>query len=202
MSQSRSPQAVTHQGLLNAAGAVLARNPGAAMAEIAEKAGVGRATLYRHFPTREDLIRALVLESLRQIDEATQDIAIDRLSAEQALAEIVQCIVPLGDRFRFLANEATVLNDPEIKATYSRQLDELGALVEAMKAEGSLDRAVPTAWVVAAIDALIYAAWNSVDDGAVARRDAAALAFRTVIRGLGPAASAAAQNRRSRSAKR
>ncbi len=187
---------------MNAAGVVLARNPGAAMAEIAEKAGVGRATLYRHFPTREDLIRALVLESLRQIDEATQQIPVDRLSAEQVLAEILVSIVPLGDRFRFLSNEPAVLNDPEINAAYGRQLDELSELVEAMKAEGSLDRAVPTAWVVAAIDALVYAAWNAVDDGAVARRDAAALAFRTIMQGFGLADPASTSSQKARTAKK
>ncbi len=201
MSHTQALQPMTRQGLMNAAGAVLARNPGAAMADIAKEAGVGRATLYRHFPTREDLIRALVLESLHQIDEATQQIPVDRLSAAQVLAEIVEAIVPLGDRFRFLSSEPIVLNDPEIKAAYDRQLDELGDLIEAMKAEGSLDRAVPTAWVVAAIDALVYAAWHAVDDGAVARRDAAALTFRTIMQGLGLADPASTSPRQGRSSK-
>lgn len=185
MSQSNSQQSSAWQSLLNAAGAVLARNPGAAMAEIAEKAGVGRATLYRHFPTREDLIRALALDSLRQTDEATKQIPVKGVSAERVLGEVFGAIVPLGDRFRFLSSEPAALHDPKIKAAYDRQLDELAELVEAMKDEGSVDRAVPTAWVVVAIDALVYAAWDAVDDGAVARRDAAALAFRTIMRGLG-----------------
>lgn len=175
---------LTRQNILNSAGAVLARNPGASVADIAAKAGVGRATLYRLFPTRDDLVRTLALDSLRQIDEATQAVAYDSLTAEQALAHIVEIIVPLGDRFHFLANEPAVLNDPEFKAESERQRNELAELVEAMKAEGSLDRAVSTAWAVATIEALIYAAWSSVDEGSVARRDAAALAFRTMVRGL------------------
>ena len=201
MSQTQTQQPITRQSLLDAAGAVLARNPGAAMAEIAERARVGRATLYRHFPTREDLIRALALESLRQTDEATQRIPVDGMSAESLLAEVFEAIVPLGDRFRFLSSEPAVLRDPEVKAAFDRQLEELAELVDAMKAEGSLDRAVPTAWVVAAIDALVYAAWDSVEDGAVARRDAAALAFRTVMRGLGSADPGSAPQRKRRSAK-
>ena len=172
------------------------------MAEIAAKAGVGRATLYRHFPTREDLIRALALESLRQTDEATKQIPADRASAVQVLAEVFEAIVPLGDRFRFLSNEPAAFHDPEIKAAHDRQLDELAELVEAMKAEGSLDRAVPTAWVVATIDALVYAAWDTVDDGAVARRDAAKLAFRTIMRGLCPAGRAPTSPRKGRSDRR
>ncbi len=184
MSQKKSSPS-TRLGLLEAAGAVLARNPGAAMADIAQKAGVGRATLYRYFPTRDDLIRALTMESLRLSDEATQKIPMNQLSAEEVLAQVFEAIVPLGDRFRFLLNEPLALYDPEVKATSDRQRDELAQLVEAMKAEGSLDRAVPTAWMVAAVDALVYAAWDAVEDGTVARRDAAALAFRTIMRGLG-----------------
>ncbi len=196
MSQSHSQRTMARQSLLDAAGQVLARNPGAAMADIAEKAGVGRATLYRHFPTREDLIRALALESLRQTDEATRQIPVEHLSAEAVLAEIFEAIVPMGDRFRFLLNEPAALHDPEIEAACDRQRDELAELVDAMKAEGTLDRAVPTAWVVAAIDALIYAAWDAVDEGAVARRDAAALAFRTILLGLGPGETAPKTPRR------
>ena len=185
MSHVRRQASPAPQGLLDAAGAVLARNPGAAMAEIAAKACVGRATLYRHFPTREDLIKALALDSLRRTEEAVGKIPTEGSSPERGLAEVLKAIVPLGDRFRFLSSEPAVLDDPEIEAAYGRQLDALAELVEAMKAESSLDRAVPTAWVVAAIDALVYAAWDAVDDGAVARRDAAALAFRTVMSGLG-----------------
>lgn len=201
MSQGDSPKAPAPRGLLDAAGAVLARNPGATMAEIAAKAGVGRATLYRHFPKRDDLIKALALESLRRTDEAAKRIPVDQSSAESALAAVFEAIVPLGDRFRFLSSEPAALRDPEIEAAYDRQLGELAELVDAMKAEGSLDRAVPTAWVVAAIDALVYAAWDAVDDGAVARRDAAALAFRTIVRGLGPRDAAPTSPRKRRSAK-
>lgn len=201
MSHNKVKNMSTRQNILNSAGAVLARNPGAAMADIAQKAGVGRATLYRFFPTRDDLIQALALESLRRADEATSHIPVDSLSAENVLAEIFEAVVPLGDRFRFLSSEPAALNDPEIEAATNRQRDELAELVEAMKNEGSLDRAVPTAWVVTAIDALFYAAWEAVDDGSVARRDAAALAFRTIVRGLGSADTPSTGGRKNRPAK-
>ncbi|MEM1396213.1 MAG: helix-turn-helix domain-containing protein, partial [Pseudomonadota bacterium] len=81
------------QSVLASAGAILARNPADSMADIASGAGVGRATLYRFFATREELIRALALESLKQIDNATETIPFETLTAEQSLAEIFEAIV-------------------------------------------------------------------------------------------------------------
>ena len=43
-----------------------------------------------------------------------------------------------------------------------------------------------SAWAVVVIDSLIYAAWSAVEDGQVARREAADLLLRTVLRGLAP----------------
>ncbi|MEV0347284.1 helix-turn-helix domain-containing protein [Nonomuraea sp. NPDC050680] len=40
----------TRSAILDATARVLGRRSDAAMAEIADEAGVGRATLYRHFP--------------------------------------------------------------------------------------------------------------------------------------------------------
>ena len=45
--------------ILSAAGYELERNPQASMQQVATVAGVGRSTLYRHFPIRGDLVRAL-----------------------------------------------------------------------------------------------------------------------------------------------
>ena len=50
--------------IIEAATTLLAVNPGASMAEIAEASGLVRATLYRHFPTRDDLMRAMYAAAL------------------------------------------------------------------------------------------------------------------------------------------
>ena len=44
--------------IIEAAVELLARQPGASVEQIASAAGVGRATVYRHFPTRTGLVRA------------------------------------------------------------------------------------------------------------------------------------------------
>jgi AcrR family transcriptional regulator len=50
--------------ILTAARAALAEQPGASMAEIARRAGVGMATLYRNFPGRRELLEALYTDEV------------------------------------------------------------------------------------------------------------------------------------------
>ena len=171
--------------LQSAACGVLAKNPGASLEVIAAEAGVGRATLYRHFGSRDGLIHALALQAIRETDEAVSQIP-QALDATEMLRRTVEVTVPLGDRFHFLSGEFEAFRDPELKQHLERQLRELQELVEAVKAEGRIAPEVPTAWVVASLDTLIYAAWQSVSDGQIARQEAPALVFRTLLEGLGP----------------
>ncbi|MFC5061873.1 TetR/AcrR family transcriptional regulator [Actinomycetospora atypica] len=66
---SRRPDAARNRAaLLEAARAELAENDGPLrLREVARRAGVGQGTLYRHFPTRADLLGALVLDRLEQL---------------------------------------------------------------------------------------------------------------------------------------
>lgn len=57
-----------HERLLAAAGeAFAAYGPDAALEDIARRAGVGIGTLYRHFPTRETLMAAVVRDSFERL---------------------------------------------------------------------------------------------------------------------------------------
>jgi|SRR5579859_3265935 len=63
----RADAARNRQRLLAVAADVLReRGLEASVGEIAERAGVGRATLFRNFPTKQDLITAVVLERIRE----------------------------------------------------------------------------------------------------------------------------------------
>jgi AcrR family transcriptional regulator len=66
-----------HERLMAAAREVLAATPDAPMAQVAGRAGVGVATLYRRYASREALVAETWLESVREV-EAQARVALDR----------------------------------------------------------------------------------------------------------------------------
>ncbi len=176
------PQA--HDAIIEAAFQIFSRDPTASLADIANRAGVGRATLHRHFKGRDDLMVALAHTAMRELDEAVDTATTDASSYTEALRVSLEAIIPLADRQWFLAREP-VEHDPEIMAGYQRQLKELADAIDAAKAEGGFSADMPTSWIVQAFDHLIYAAWESVRAGEATASQAATLAWQTLTKGLG-----------------
>ena len=75
------------------------------MAEIAAEAGFARGTLYRYFPTRESLLRALEdaanEEAARRLAEAN----LDRVSVDEGLARATRALVAVGMHYIVLLRE-------------------------------------------------------------------------------------------------
>jgi AcrR family transcriptional regulator len=62
--------------LLAAARDAFAENgTGASLEDIARRAGVGIGTLYRNFPTRQDLFESVYVEEINQLSRAAEDLA-------------------------------------------------------------------------------------------------------------------------------
>ncbi len=172
----------SREAILTAALELFSTNPGTSLAVVAARAGVGRATLHRHFASRDDLIRELAFSALDATDEAVAGIE-NAPDARAALEQMFERLVPLADRFHFLAR--VTVDDPEIDRRYAAQLDGLATLVASLRAEGLVAAAAPTAWAVRVADALIWTAWSAVADGSVPAREAAPLAAQTFLQGLG-----------------
>jgi len=170
--------------IIEAAFDVFSRNRSAALSEVADRAGVGRATLHRHFASRDDLIRTLALVALDEMDKATEAACDHADSYSDALRLSLEALIPLGDRYGFLAFEP-IEDDPDISTAYECQMNETRDTVEEAKREGAFDKAVPTDWIVEAFDHLLYAAWESVKAGKATHAQAADLAWRTLTNGLG-----------------
>lgn len=170
--------------LLDAAIAILVENPSASLSEVVKKAGLARATLYRYFPTREALIKEIALLAIQQTNEAVAPVLAKKLSSQETLREMLEVIVPLGDRFHFLMSELSTYQDEEVNEAYNQQLTALNNLVQGLKQEGVVALDISNSWAVATIDSLIWAAWYSIQTGYVAPKEAAYLVYRTLTQGL------------------
>lgn len=173
----------TYDAILEAGFHVLGANPGASMSDVADAAGVGRATLHRHFRTREDLLSALAIAAMKELSEAADAATADAQSYTEALRLGLEAVIPLANRQVFLTHEAAA-RDPAVAEAYEKDRAEVFDAFERAKAEGSFANDIPTEWLFQSYDALTYAAWEMVSAGDATPKQAAAFAWRTLTQGL------------------
>ena len=174
----------TRERILEAAGRALSASPNATVDQIAAEARVGRATVFRHFGSRAGLLRALGQRAVAETERAAREAAARARTATDALRLVTKAAVGAGESFRFLAAAPELHDAPETAQAYERQLSELAELVEASRREGFIRPDVPTAWAVACIDGLIWAACRAVGSGAVGPVQAEDLVWDTIAGGL------------------
>ncbi|SPH19881.1 hypothetical protein ASD8599_00620 [Ascidiaceihabitans donghaensis] len=175
----------TEQAIIEAGFAVFSANAGASMADVAKHAGVGRATLHRHHPSRDALLNTLAKTALTELDAVVVQATENATSYMQGLEWALGAILPLANRQLFLAT-AIFEADAALQEAYAAEDASLLNDIDKAKAEGGFDPNLPTAWIAEAYTHLIYAAWKLVQDGAATPNQAAAFAWRTLLKGNGP----------------
>jgi AcrR family transcriptional regulator len=92
--EPRSDAARNHQALVRAATAAVHREGlSVPMATIAADAGVGIGTLYRHFPTREDLLGYLTHASFEQVLANARAAESRAATAAEALRQFIEAAI-------------------------------------------------------------------------------------------------------------
>lgn len=170
--------------LLNAASELLATQPTASLADIADYARVGKATLHRYFPSREDLILALGYRALAMVSEAIAGAEPERGGAVEALTRIIEALVPLGDKLHFLLSEPILDTHPDFTAADKATDAPVLAVIARGQEAGELRSDLSAAWMVHHLNYALFATWQSVHEGFVARREAARMLATTVLGGI------------------
>src|ERR1700683_3999388 len=104
----------------------------ASLEEIAKKAGVGPGTLYRHFPTREDLLVAVYRSEMEKLAAAERTFA-DTLPPVEALRAWLLLFVDAVETKQIIAPVLnTLVGDPKkvFEASYAQIHEALRALVK------------------------------------------------------------------------
>ncbi|KRC46257.1 MULTISPECIES: TetR/AcrR family transcriptional regulator [unclassified Nocardioides] len=180
----------TRDTVLAAAQRLLTTDPTASMAQIATAAGVGRATVHRHFASREDLLREIGGRSLDRWSEslALADVPGAIASGEPeriraCLDELLRQFVADSEDFGIALTDLTVLNDGDLKARADVYFAQEVALYAAAQAAGVLRADVPARWLGHTVYGLLVAVRDALVAGDVARRDAADLVLSTFLDG-------------------
>jgi AcrR family transcriptional regulator len=174
--------------IVAAATRVLADDPEATMQDVADAAGLGRATVYRHFATREELARAIELTAIAELGEALEEARLEEGDPVEALGRAIGLVFEVGDRYRVVAREARSGPTPEKRRLAESAFRPIAALLERARAEGALRGDAPPRWVTAAVGALISAAFRQVEAGTLARADAPDRVMEAILGGFAPRA--------------
>lgn len=173
--------------IVEVAARLLGEDPHVGMAEVAASAGVGRATVYRHFPTRGALISAIQHQAAELGEQALVQCRLDDGSATDALRRLVGAWLDIAERYAFtqLAAQAELNTSDEARERQRRVFGEpLFALIERGQGAGEFSSALSPEWAARVFGALVLAGARSVSDGTMSRDAAPDVVFRTLLEGL------------------
>ncbi|WP_455359925.1 TetR/AcrR family transcriptional regulator [Streptomyces sp. SYSU K21746] len=172
--------------ILDAAIRVLGERPGATVESMAVAAGVTRQTVYAHYPSREELLAAVVARATGEAVAAMDDAHLDEGSAADALLRLLDVSWRTFERYPVLLHaDAAPAGPQEERDQHGPVADRLGRLIRRGQETGEFDRQQSPDWLVATTIALGHAAGGEVVAGRMTGDQAAAALRVGVLRVFG-----------------
>jgi AcrR family transcriptional regulator len=157
--------------VLRAAADLLARRATATLEEVARAAGISRATLNRHFPGRDALVRALEDFGIAECEAALDAARVEEGTAEEAVRRLVRAVAPSAGLLSFLYSENQLFEGEEQNAGWARIDDRLTGLFRRGQESGVFRIDLSAVWLTEALYGLLAASSWAVTEGRVARKD-------------------------------
>src|SRR5262245_30047454 len=171
--------------ILTAATQALAVDPDASMAEIARRAGVVRATIYMHFPTRDSLLDAVM-------DHAIADVTATLTAAEPDVGEprealervLVTTWRKLDELHSLIAMNTARLSSEEFHRRHMPFITAIAPLIQRGQESGAFRRDLPTAWHLSMLLAIVHAASGELRSGRIDESAVEAAMVSTALQAL------------------
>ncbi len=172
--------------IVAAAVELFSRRPDVSMTEIAAAAGVGRVTLYAHFPSREALLDAAIDRALTQAIAALDGAELDEGPASDAIRRMVRTGWPILDRHRGLLAAVGDLPLSRLRQQHAGVLSRIDRLLARGQADGVVRADLPRGWLVSACYSLFHTAALEVSEGRLDPAIATDVLETTILAALAP----------------
>ncbi|MEV4576233.1 TetR/AcrR family transcriptional regulator [Nonomuraea jabiensis] len=168
--------------ILEAGTRLLSADPTASVADIAKAAGVGRVTLYGHFPSREALVDAVLDHAVEVADAVLADDSLDTVPAPEAMVRLLRSSWEVLDRHRrlFLAADR-VLATERIREHHERPLRRVERLIVRGQRAGEFRTDLPPGWLVTTFFSIIHSAAQEREAGRIAPEEVEQVLTKTML---------------------
>jgi TetR/AcrR family transcriptional repressor of mexCD-oprJ operon len=165
----------------------LASDPDASMAEIARRAGVVRATVYMHFPTRDSLLDAVMEHATGLVADATRGAEPDRGEPKEALERVLLATwQQLGQFHGVLGINISRLSAKELHRRHLPITSQFVPLLERGQAEGVFRSDVSAWWLIAVLRAIVHVASTELQAGRLPQAEVERTMLTTAMNAISP----------------
>lgn len=116
---------------------------------VAQRAGVGIGTLYRHFPDRQQLLRAVALEVIDRTIEHGETALVEAATGGEALRRYMHAAIDTG--LGAVNVVYPLIDDPDWPDRHAAARDVLDRLMETAARDGAIDDVMATDVALAVI---------------------------------------------------
>ena len=171
--------------ILDAAADCLGRQSQVSMADVARAAGVGRVTLYAHFPSRDVLLEAVLDRAIAQAGTVLGQSKPDEGPADDALRRLLRSSWQVLDRhLRLFEVAQRELGPARLREHHDPAVTRIERLLARGREEGAFRADLPLSWLVTCVYTLLHAAADDVNNGRLPQKNAGQVLEATVLSAL------------------
>jgi TetR/AcrR family transcriptional regulator, mexCD-oprJ operon repressor len=173
----------TAAAIIESAAIILAERGGAAsMEEIASSAGIGRATLYRYFPNRDELLRAMAAASVQELATRIKEANLEAVPFDEAVARLSRAIIAAGSKYIALSGDKAQSSDayPDLDANVT---EPIRALFRRANADSAVREDLPADVLMDLFSGLLRGALDTTASGRRGVEETAAAVTTLFLRG-------------------